>query len=107
MEGRPLRGLLQGYLTHKKLPHPETLQLEHAEGPVVVLGRGAVSYERGTLVAQSRDEKRTPMQRKKESVRKRETEKEKEMHTLSVSAYLNSTTWWKLTGLYRISSMST
>ena len=40
----------QGYLAHKKTPLPGTLQYAHALGPMVVLGGGAVSYERGILV---------------------------------------------------------
>jgi hypothetical protein len=39
---------LQGYLAHKKPPPPRTLQQAYAYGPVVVLGGGLVSYERGT-----------------------------------------------------------
>jgi len=41
---------LQGYLAHKKTPPPRTLQEPYAWGPMVVLGGGAVSYERGTPV---------------------------------------------------------
>ena len=41
---------IQGYLTHKKQRPPKTLLWEYAEGPMVVLGRGAVSYERGSPV---------------------------------------------------------
>ena len=32
--------MLQGYLAHKKLHPPRTLQQEYAEGPMVVLGGG-------------------------------------------------------------------
>ena len=46
---------LQGFLAHKKLPPPRTLQYGYAYGPMVVLGGGAVSYERGTPVAASAD----------------------------------------------------
>jgi len=41
---------LQGYLAHKKHPPPRTLQKDYNQGHMVVLGRGAVSYERGTPV---------------------------------------------------------
>ena len=42
---------LQGCLAHKKAPQPKTLQYGCTSGPVVVLeGRGALSYERGTPV---------------------------------------------------------
>ena len=42
---------LQGYLAHKKLPTPRTLQWDHAYGHMVTLGGGgAVSDERGTPV---------------------------------------------------------
>ena len=41
---------LQGYLAHKKLPPPRTLQWAYAQGPTVVLGKGAVSYGRGNSV---------------------------------------------------------
>ena len=37
-----------GYLAHKKQRPPGTLQYEYVEGPMVVLGRGGVYYERGT-----------------------------------------------------------
>ena len=40
--------LLQGYLAHKKQRHPRTLQL--ALGTMMVLGRGAADYERGSPV---------------------------------------------------------
>ena len=40
--------LVQGYLAHKKPPPPRTLQQGFAQGPMPVLGGGAVSYERGT-----------------------------------------------------------
>jgi hypothetical protein len=39
---------LQGYLTHEKPPSPRTLQQDFTLGPMVVLGGGAASYERGT-----------------------------------------------------------
>ena len=42
---------LQGYLANKKHPPPRTLQWDFTKGHVVVLGRGAISYERGTPVA--------------------------------------------------------
>ena len=38
---------LQGYLTHKKQPPLRTLQYDYTQGPMVVLGGGAVSHERG------------------------------------------------------------
>ena len=37
---------VQGYLPQKKPPPPRTLQKDHAYGPMVVLGGGAISYER-------------------------------------------------------------
>ena len=40
--------LIQGYLAHKKPPHPRTLQQAYACGLKVVQGLAAVSYERGT-----------------------------------------------------------
>jgi len=40
----------QGYLTHKKPPPLRILQWPYAQGPSVVLGGRAVSYERGTPV---------------------------------------------------------
>ena len=40
---------VQGYLAHKKPPHPSTLQV-YVQGSIVVLGGLAVSYERGTPV---------------------------------------------------------
>ena len=43
-------GTVQGYLAHKKLQPPRTLQEDCALGPMVALGGGAVSYERGTPV---------------------------------------------------------
>ena len=46
-------GGLQGYLAHKKQPPNWTLQQPNAQGSTVVLGGGAVSYERGTPVAQA------------------------------------------------------
>ena len=41
---------VQGYLVHTKHHRPRTLQQDNAEGPTVLLGGGAVSYERGTPV---------------------------------------------------------
>ena len=41
---------IQGYLAHKKQRPPRTLQQEYAQGPMVVLRGGAVSYQRGTPV---------------------------------------------------------
>ena len=41
---------LRGYLAHKKLPPPRTLQWAYTLGPTVVLGGGQVSYGRGTPV---------------------------------------------------------
>ena len=48
---------LQGYLTHKKQHRFQTLQKGYAWGPMVVLGRWAVSYERGTPVPLPRERK--------------------------------------------------
>ena len=41
---------VQGNLAHKKKRLPRTLQYDYAWCPMVVLGGGAVSYERGTPV---------------------------------------------------------
>ena len=45
----PLRSFtwraVQGYLAHKKQRPPRTLQQEYTQGPMAVLGGGAVSYE--------------------------------------------------------------
>ena len=38
----------QEYLSHKKQRPPWTLQQECAQGPMVVLGKGSISHERGT-----------------------------------------------------------
>ena len=47
----PLRSdVVQGYLAHKKLHPPRTLQQDHAVGPTGVLGGWAFSYEQGTPV---------------------------------------------------------
>jgi len=43
--------LLQGYLAHKEDPPSRTLQLDNVVGHMVALGRGGVSYERGTPVS--------------------------------------------------------
>ena len=48
--GRNLRAL-QGYLAHKKQPPRRTLHSHHVWGPMVALGKGGVSCERGTSVA--------------------------------------------------------
>ena len=45
-----MHGGIQGYLAHKKLSPARTLLQDYAWGPTVVLGGGAVSYERGTPV---------------------------------------------------------
>ena len=45
---KPAEDELEGYLTHKKQRPPRTLQKDYTEGSMVVLGGGAVSYERGT-----------------------------------------------------------
>ena len=45
---------LQGYFAHKKQPPPRTLQQAYAYGPMAVLGRGVVSYERGNPVWEGR-----------------------------------------------------
>ena len=42
--------ILQGYLDLKKQHPPRNLQKDYAQGPMVALGGGAVSYERGTPV---------------------------------------------------------
>ena len=47
---RPSREGIQGYLAHKKPPPPRTLHQGSAYGPMVVLGGGAFSHERGTPV---------------------------------------------------------
>jgi len=39
-----------GYLARKKDPPPRTLQYDYTYGRILVLGGGAVSYERGTPV---------------------------------------------------------
>jgi len=44
---------IQGYLAHEKTPCPTTLQSPCACGPTVVLGGGAVYYERGNPVAEA------------------------------------------------------
>ena len=50
-----LAGEVQGYLAHKK-PRPlRTLQKDYAQGPMEVLRGGAVSYERGTPVCETRE----------------------------------------------------
>ena len=43
-------GRVQGYLAHKNPPSPRTLQQDSTLGPMVVLGGGTVSYERGAPV---------------------------------------------------------
>ena len=43
-------GLVQGYLVHKKLRTPRTLQEDYAQGPMVVLGGVADSDEQGSPV---------------------------------------------------------
>ena len=43
-------GGVQGYLAHTKQPPPKTLQKDSAQVPMVILGGGAVSYERCTPV---------------------------------------------------------
>ena len=45
---------LQGYLAHKKQQPPRTLQKDYAQGHMVALRWGAVSYERGTPVLKQR-----------------------------------------------------
>ena len=45
---------VQGYLAHKRPPPPRTLEKASALGPSVVLGGGAVSYERGTPVREKK-----------------------------------------------------
>ena len=51
MSVKPAADELQGYLAHKKQRPPRTLQKDVAWDPMVVLGWGAVSYERGTPAA--------------------------------------------------------
>ena len=46
-----LSGEVQGYLAHKKKQPPRTQQYDFAQGAMAVLGRWAVSYERGTPVS--------------------------------------------------------
>ena len=41
---------LQGYLAHETFQPRRTLQQPYAKGHMVILGGGAVSHERGTLV---------------------------------------------------------
>ena len=41
---------VQGYVAHKKQPPPRTARSDYVEGHMVALGRGGVSYERGTPV---------------------------------------------------------
>ena len=45
---------VQGYLAHKKHPLHRTIQRDYFQGPMVVLGEGAVFSERGTPVAPPR-----------------------------------------------------
>ena len=47
---RCIRRAAHGYLAHKEQRPPRTLQEDYAQHPTVVLGGGAVSYERGTPV---------------------------------------------------------
>ena len=46
------RTSLQGYLAREKQRLPRTLQWDYAQGPLVDLWGGAVSYERGTSVGE-------------------------------------------------------
>ena len=39
---------VRGHLAHEKHPPPRTLQLDYAQGPMVVLRGSAVSHGRGT-----------------------------------------------------------
>jgi len=50
----PTTVYVQGSLAHKKQPLPRTLHYDYTQGPMVVLGVGAVSYERGGPVCTSR-----------------------------------------------------
>ena len=43
----------QGYLAHKKLHTPRTVQQDYAWGPMAALGGRAVSYQRGTPVRET------------------------------------------------------
>jgi hypothetical protein len=44
---------LQGHLAQKKEPPPRSLQWDYVWGPVVALGEGGGSYERGIPVVQA------------------------------------------------------
>ena len=44
---------IQEYIAHKKQRPLRTLQEDYAQGPTVVLGGRAVSYERGAPVGKS------------------------------------------------------
>jgi hypothetical protein len=50
---RSSESCLQGYLADEKHHIHRTLQKDYASGPTVVMWGGAVSYERGTPVAQN------------------------------------------------------
>ena len=52
---------MQGNLARKKQRPPTTLQQEYAQGPMVVLGGGAVSSERGTPVGASAQTASSPV----------------------------------------------
>ena len=54
---------VQGYLAHKKAPPPtcRALQLACAQGPMVVLGRGALSYGENPCTPNSWSVSRRPM----------------------------------------------
>ena len=45
-----IHNVVHGYLAHKKTPPSRIPQKDYTYGPTVVLGWGAVSYERGTPV---------------------------------------------------------
>ena len=53
VHGRRTIVALQGYLVHKKLHPPRTLQQDYAYGPTAVLRGGAFSYERDTPAPES------------------------------------------------------
>ena len=64
---------IQGNLARKKQRPPRTLQYDYAWGPMVIVGRWAVSYSRGTPVERARARKR---EGDRESERKRERERQ-------------------------------
>ena len=59
---------VQGYLAHEKQRPTRTLQKDSAQGPMVALGEGAVSYERGTPAERSRVAGRVPASTERERI---------------------------------------